>query len=204
MEKFIAIGDIHGCLEQLREVIYQLAPYSNDHKLIFLGDYIDRGPDSDGVLTYIRNLKAIHLLGNHEKSLLDFCSNISHKRMLEILRYKNISEDNFEWMKIHLKLFHETENYFFSHAGLNPKKKFVEQNYEDLLWTVYKGSLTHITNKTVVQGHIHLDPPLITDSHIVIDTNCGLGGFLTGIVLPEKILITSKTRSNPPPVRRYF
>ena len=68
----IAIGDIHGCLRPLRRLLTRLP---RDRELVFLGDYIDRGPDSAAVLTTLQSLAAQRpcrfLLGNHEQLLLD-------------------------------------------------------------------------------------------------------------------------------------
>jgi Calcineurin-like phosphoesterase. len=58
-QKFVAIGDIHGCLSPLQALIDKLAP-SSDETLVFLGDYIDRGPDSKGVIDYLLTLKETH------------------------------------------------------------------------------------------------------------------------------------------------
>jgi serine/threonine protein phosphatase 1 len=73
--RIIAIGDIHGCLSHLEQLFDILQPASADH-LIFLGDYIDRGPDIPGTIAYLRSLKyhfplSIFLRGNHEAMLLD-------------------------------------------------------------------------------------------------------------------------------------
>ncbi len=68
-EQFIAVGDIHGCPEQLEEILEKASVYP-DHKLVFLGDYIDRGPDSEAVIDRIRHLDAIFIFGNHEDMLL--------------------------------------------------------------------------------------------------------------------------------------
>ena len=70
-----AIGDIHGELEKLDELLALLTIEPGD-KLIFLGDYIDRGPDSPGVIERLIELRERHdcvfLLGNHESMFLDF------------------------------------------------------------------------------------------------------------------------------------
>jgi serine/threonine protein phosphatase 1 len=67
----IAIGDIHGCLEQLKQLIDKLP---KDKQLVFLGDYIDRGPDSAGVISFLRALSTerdcVFLSGNHEDMML--------------------------------------------------------------------------------------------------------------------------------------
>lgn len=75
MRRLIAIGDIHGQYEMLLELIAKIAPQSDD-QLVFLGDYIDRGPNSPAVLDWLISFKqqwpqTIVLRGNHEQMLLD-------------------------------------------------------------------------------------------------------------------------------------
>jgi len=74
--RLLAIGDIHGHLEQLEALLKQVAPTSDD-QMVFLGDYIDRGPDSKGVVDGLLRIKqafprTVFLQGNHERMLLDF------------------------------------------------------------------------------------------------------------------------------------
>ncbi len=70
----IAIGDIHGCLAALATLIDTIAPGPED-TVITLGDYIDRGPQSRGVLDRLialsRRCQLVPLQGNHEEMLLD-------------------------------------------------------------------------------------------------------------------------------------
>jgi len=75
MNRLLAIGDIHGQLAKLEELMRQVCPDQED-RLIFLGDYIDRGPDSRGVIDYLLALDArlprtVFLRGNHEQLFLD-------------------------------------------------------------------------------------------------------------------------------------
>ena len=79
-----AIGDIHGCLQQLISVQDKILNYPGFKKendlLIYIGDYIDRGPNSKGVIKQITklqkdNIKSIFLMGNHEQIMLDFLFN---------------------------------------------------------------------------------------------------------------------------------
>ena len=82
-----AIGDIHGCVRTLEALLAELAPTSRD-SLVFLGDYVDRGPDSYGVIERLIGMEeaswsgtgplCIFLRGNHDQMMLDFlggCSN---------------------------------------------------------------------------------------------------------------------------------
>ena len=57
MEKIIAVGDVHGCLKQLDEILRMAMEYPG-HRLVFPGDYIDRGPDSEGVCGRLSSLAA--------------------------------------------------------------------------------------------------------------------------------------------------
>lgn len=76
-KRTIAFGDIHGDLEQLRLLWSRLPELWADDTLVFLGDYFDRGPDSKGVVEFVRGLPAltparvVTLMGNHEQILLD-------------------------------------------------------------------------------------------------------------------------------------
>ncbi|MCJ7663342.1 MAG: metallophosphoesterase, partial [Desulfobacterales bacterium] len=82
VEKFFAIGDIHGNLSHLEQLMEKIKPALNREKdtLVFLGDYIDRGPASKGVVDYIIQLRkdlphVVCLKGNHEEMLLDWVVN---------------------------------------------------------------------------------------------------------------------------------
>ena len=76
MSRIFAIGDVHGCNATLHKLVTEkIQPGKSDH-LCFIGDYIDRGPDSKGVVDYILQLEGegfnIHTLrGNHEQIMLD-------------------------------------------------------------------------------------------------------------------------------------
>lgn len=203
---YIAIGDIHGCLRQLEEILFLSKKFS-DHKLIFLGDYIDRGTKSNEVLDLVKDLDAICLVGNHESMLMENVKTYSQVKpefIDDYLARKKISRDNYEWLMTSLLTHYETENYFFSHAGLNPNKPLVEQNELDLIWTYYEGSYIHLTEKLVIQGHVRGEKVRLIENHYLIDTGCGLGGYLSAIVLPERIILQSKTKSSNYQLIKYF
>jgi len=80
-ERIFVIGDIHGCLDKLELLWEKIDPRPGLDQLIFLGDYIDRGDDSSGVLDYLLELKEIYtdtvfLMGNHEKMFKDFLAGV--------------------------------------------------------------------------------------------------------------------------------
>jgi serine/threonine protein phosphatase 1 len=77
MPKIFAVGDIHGCYDKLTTLLGRI-PFDRDRDtLIFLGDYINRGPDSRKVLDHLIRLKkecrnVVYLVGNHEHTLLEY------------------------------------------------------------------------------------------------------------------------------------
>ena len=80
-EKMFVIGDIHGCRDKLHLLLDTIDPNPDRDQLIFLGDYIDRGEDSRGVLDYLLQLKeryvdTVFLMGNHEKMFVDFLAGV--------------------------------------------------------------------------------------------------------------------------------
>ena len=80
-ERIFVVGDIHGCLDKLEQLWGRIDPRPGKDQIVFLGDYIDRGEDSSGVLDYLLNLKktfdnTIFLMGNHEKMFLDFLQGV--------------------------------------------------------------------------------------------------------------------------------
>jgi len=80
-----AVGDIHGCLSELDSLLATIlndaVGYYGERQLVFLGDYVDRGPDSKGVLNRLlapaEGFNAHYILGNHDQTLLDFLENPS-------------------------------------------------------------------------------------------------------------------------------
>ena len=79
--RHIVIGDIHGCIDELKLLIQKLELQQDDH-LYFIGDLIDRGPDSAGVVKYVRALSekyaVVLILGNHEEKFLRYLHNKAH------------------------------------------------------------------------------------------------------------------------------
>jgi len=114
--RHIIIGDIHGCLSELMTMIQDLN-LNTDDKLYFIGDLIDRGPDSLGVVKYVRDLSdkyfTILILGNHEEKLLRF---IHHKKMNVEHTFKMQDVNNFNSLVDNLSI---TDIDFLSSSYLN-------------------------------------------------------------------------------------
>jgi len=153
----VAIGDIHGCPDALAALIEVVAP-GQDDTLVMLGDYIDRGPNSRGVLELLIPLggrcKLIPLLGNHEEALLDAVRDTSSLRrwlMLggaDTLRSYGWSPGGprravADWIpKAHWEFlagcrgYYETASHLFVHAGYVPDLTLAEQPGLALRWRV--------------------------------------------------------------------
>lgn len=164
--KIYAVGDIHGCatlLDELLEKIAKDAGGLENARLVFLGDYVDRGPDSKGVLDRLIELQAgepatVFLKGNHEAVMLDFLADpnqmlywldwggeetLMSYGLRGVLRRspEDLGEELAEKMPgahldfLHsLALTHIEGDYLFVHAGLRPGVALDEQEEEDLLW----------------------------------------------------------------------
>ncbi|HEB88200.1 MAG TPA: serine/threonine protein phosphatase [Deltaproteobacteria bacterium] len=139
-----AFGDIHGDLEKLDELLESL-PLEKDDRLVFLGDYIDRGPDSVGVIDRLIELgseyECVFLLGNHESMFLDFLGwtdeayfggdaflmNGGDRTLAGYGYFDRVetSRESFRLPKAHedfllgLVLSHVEGDYLFVHAGLS-------------------------------------------------------------------------------------
>ena len=163
--------------------------------MVFLGDYIDRGPDSAGVIELLLKFAEQHpytvfLRGNHEQMFLDFISDrdplpfLANGGDLTLASYQK--RDLWPIPRRHLKFFEplrdffETPEFIFVHAGLRPGIPLVEQNPDDLLW-IRDAFLSSPADwgKTVVFGHTPHHQPLMTDGRIGLDTGCVYGRRLT-------------------------
>ncbi|MCA9672828.1 MAG: metallophosphoesterase [Myxococcales bacterium] len=200
-----AIGDVHGCASELNELLNKL-PISSDSTLVFLGDYIDRGPESREVIDTILDLRqqcnVVTLLGNHEAMLLDFLAEprsvraglfIYNGGSSTLASYAN-ENGNFDFPPSHVEFFrallpcYETERYFFCHAGA-PEIPLAQVDFdahrETLIWSRSIMRTEYRWNKTIVHGHSPRPNVELLPWRINVDTGCGFrGGALSAIELP--------------------
>ncbi len=218
-----AIGDIHGCLKQLKELIGQL-PLKSEDELVFLGDYIDRGPDSKGVLDFVcENQKPNwHFLkGNHEQMILEWLGtpnslaaanwllNGGHQTLQSYVPKEKLDEVRGEGAHILLQsyiphthveflnalpLTYETQDAFFCHAGVNLDNPLNAQAADDLLWIRRKFIQDpRPTPKLIVHGHTPVETVDTTRDRINLDTGCVYGNYLTAMSLPDKKIYQVKS-----------
>ena len=203
----IAIGDIHGCSAALDALIDAIRPRPQD-TIITLGDYIDRGPDSRGVIDRLVELgrvcRLVPILGNHDQMLLDVRSgkypiywflDIGGTATLDSYGpgrdLANIPEAHFDFIQKCLDFF-ETNSHIFLHANYFADLPMTDQPVGMLRWESLRDALPgpHDSGKTVVVGHTSQKNGEIFDlGHLkCIDTFCYGGGWLTALdVLTEEV-----------------
>lgn len=171
MRKFV-ISDIHGHLNTFRFLVEQKLKLSSEDELYLLGDYVDRGPDSKGVIDYIWKLQdklkeVVCLRGNHESMLLDSALGEDYyehwvsnggQETLESFEAESIEEIPAIYLNFleELEYYHEQENYILVHAGLNFEENDPLSISEDMLWLRdWYGSIDYewLGKRTIIHGH---------------------------------------------------
>jgi len=207
MNKMFAIGDIHGCLDQLRRLIRDIPADPENDTLVFIGDYIDRSNGSPDVVDYILGLKKTYqkmicLCGNHESMLLKYLDGADEEMYLfnggamtlndygislldsPRIRKAKIPADHLRFYESLLP-YYETDQFIFVHAGLRPGIPLARQSVQDMQWIrqafIDSG---YDFGKRVLFGHTHFSAPLVAENKIGIDTGAVYGGRLTCAELP--------------------
>ncbi len=198
-----AVGDVHGCLGALKNVVDQCLDYAAGapHRFVFIGDYIDRGPDSAGVILFVRALEArgpanvICLMGNHEDLLLQALADGDPSswlanggdatlRSFGLRDLRGFPMDVAEWL-LRLRLSYDDGRRLFVHAGVDPSVPLDRQSREVLLWIREKFHRSgNNYGRLVIHGHTPTRnrQPEIRPNRINIDTGCVYGGVLTAAV----------------------
>ena len=215
-----AIGDIHGCDEELRALIQQL-PLQRDSLVVFLGDYIDRGPNSRGVVETILELsdycKVECLLGNHELMLREFLDGSDARRVARFIyngggatlaSYSNddgvfvIPPEHVEFFE-KLKYWHVEGDYAFVHAGLptDVDKIDIAEHGEEMVWMRLRPGMPEPNySKIVVHGHTPRPEVEIMPRRINLDTSCVYGRHLTAMELNSRQMWFVDRSATPKPV----
>ena len=217
--RLYAIGDVHGCADRLatmhRMVRQDLAERPTvQATLVHLGDMIDRGPDSAGVLAAVLEPwaetpapRVVNLLGNHEAMLLDALEG-GDPRARDLWMDNGGAETLRSWGISHrapprawrdsipprqlgllraLTLMHRAGGYVLVHAGVRPGVALEAQTRHDLLWIREPFLRWDATlPKVVVHGHTPAAAPVLRANRIGIDTGAVLGGPLTCAVLERR------------------
>jgi len=207
MSLVFAIGDVHGSLRKLRSLIARCERYADGRPMtfIFLGDYIDRGPESAGVVDCVLDLQSrmpervIALKGNHEAMVLgvlygtipaDYWLAQGGAETLHSYGAANASElpdRHIDWL-CSLRLSHDDGRRFFVHAGIDPEKSLDAQQDTDLFW-IREPFLSDRRDhgRLIVHGHTPLmtRKPDLRANRLNIDTGAVFGGPLTAAVFGD-------------------
>jgi serine/threonine protein phosphatase 1 len=196
--RILAIGDIHGCLAQFDALFQSVAPTTED-RLILLGDYIDRGPDSCGVVNRIlrlsRKYQLTALKGNHEQLML--AARTSHDKYSDWIQnggdatlrsyagirstLRSVPADHWHFLEGRLVDYMETDSHIFVHANAHPNLAMVDQPDYMLRWERCDKITAHQSGKVIICGHTpqKTGRPLNKGFAVCLDTNAYAGGPLT-------------------------
>jgi serine/threonine protein phosphatase 1 len=218
-----AVGDIHGRADLLDELHARIAGDSERGPaarkvIVYLGDYVDRGAESARVIDMVQDavpdgFEAVHLLGNHERIMLDFYSDTMHGPVwlanggdatlrsygvaiepdalprgpllvaVQAEMRKRLPERHLAFLKT-LRLSHEEGDYFFVHAGVRPGVPLDKQREADVIWIRNLFLDSPIDHgRVIVHGHTIVDEPVFLPNRIDIDTGAYASGRLTCLAL---------------------
>lgn len=199
-QRLIAIGDIHGCRLALETLIEAIAPTEQD-TIVTLGDYIDRGPDSRGVIDTLvelgKSCQLVGILGNHEEMMLEVLQRgASHHAWLRYGGVETLESYGFDGDLDFLPESHQRfldslgdyfsmDDYFFTHAAYDPEVPLEKQEIEMLRWYSLTNGIPprHQSGLTAVVGHTaNREGEILNSGHLIcLDTYCYGGGWLTAM-----------------------
>jgi serine/threonine protein phosphatase 1 len=214
-----AIGDVHGCIDQLLaledKVAADGADLDGEKWLVTLGDYVDRGPSSAAVIDHVSGpapvgFRRFALAGNHEAMMGDFLADPdAHAYWLDeggletLASYglgQGLAADGTvdDWIPRAHQQFIETlpvclslPGWLFVHAGIRPGVPLAQQTDDDLLWIRAPFLTSQLTGGLrVVHGHTPGRDIVVTPHRIDIDTHC----FATGKLSAVRVTPDGKTR----------
>ena len=219
-KRVYCIGDVHGrfdLLQELHAMIRQdAADFDGDRTLIYLGDLIDRGMNSRQVVELLLDnplpgFEAVHLMGNHERTMIDFLSYpqqaagwLSWGGRETVLSYgipapagagkpdaesirddlvERVPESHVGFLR-NMRSFHSEGDYLFVHAGIRPGVPLQEQSDSDLFWIRHEFLESDEDHGcVVVHGHTISEEVVVRPNRIGIDTGAFASGILTCLVL---------------------
>jgi len=193
LERVFAIGDVHGCSHTFRKLLLEEIRVRKTDEIYCVGDYIDRGPDSKGVVDFILELREkgyqIHTLrGNHEQIMMDSV-NGEMQYDLWIVNggaetLKSFGVDSYADIKPRYRNFFSetshfiaTGNYIFVHAGLNFENDDIFEDKNAMLWIRYfTVDQEKLGDRIIIHGHTPIPADSIPYQHsehvINIDGGC--------------------------------
>lgn len=231
-ERVVIITDIHGCLDECRELLDKLSFDKTKDMLINLGDTIDRGPRIYELFDFLHGLKEemgdrfVLLRGNHEQMMLDATGgskadkelwyyNSGEKTVFSFINHKHKIQEFRSWYEA-MPYYYIGERFQCVHASLKEEDP-AKNDVETLIW----GRDTEYDGKLVLTGHTPYRMPLYFQGGggvavieegiwtklpetgmIALDTGCVYGNRLTGMVIKKDGFIVESVPSTIPPKKR--
>ncbi|MBP1848254.1 serine/threonine protein phosphatase 1 [Rhizobium petrolearium] len=196
-----AIGDIHGCLRELVDMLGHVEEQEASGHVVFVGDYIDRGPDSRGVLDLVMagprkdGWRWTTLKGNHEDMMVRACryggrqkaiwvENGGHQTLASF--GGTVPDDVIKWCAA-LPAIHVDDHRIFVHAGVDETMPLDRQREHDLLWKRFPEDYTaDFWGRHVCHGHTPFSGnPRTVGNRTNIDSGCVFGGALSCAVFDD-------------------
>ncbi len=211
MRRTILVGDVHGCLEELENLLMTLGPGPGD-EVILVGDLVAKGPDSQGVVQLARERGFRAVLGNHDAHVLriragtlDKPPKASHQRVAD-----SLTEADWRWLEalpLHLEV--ADHNALVVHAGVVPGVP-LENQQRDYLLNLRSITAAGEPSKRIEDGQpwasLWTGPQHVVFGHDAVrglqrhpfatglDSGCVYGKALTALVLPEGRLVSVPAR----------
>lgn len=200
-QRLFAVGDVHGCSIALKTLIEAIAPQPAD-TIVFLGDVIDYGPDTRGVLDQLIELsqrcRLILIQGNHEEMLFHALTGRDNRRYWESCggattrrEYPEcgddelILSDHLAFLRERCVDYFETDDFLFLHANYYPNRRMTEQSGRTLRWEFVDPPqmAPHYSGKTALVGHTTQTDGEILDLGflVMLDTGASMRGWLSAL-----------------------
>ncbi len=192
----LAIGDIHGCFRSL-DRLAGFVGFKADDRIVTLGDYVDRGPDTRQVIEWLlatqQSGNLIPLRGNHELMMVAARASVPHARQwmacggeavlesYEIEGLDQLPEEHWQFLTNTLRPYYETKSHFFVHANAYPDMELSDQPDFMLYWEHFHDTVPHDSGRTMICGHTPQSSgfPKSVGHAVCIDTGACKGGWLT-------------------------
>ncbi|NJL82414.1 MAG: serine/threonine protein phosphatase [Chloroflexaceae bacterium] len=214
----IVVGDVHGHYEALMSLLQRISLESDD-QLYFLGDLIDRGPNSADVVEFIIQNNYPCLRGNHEEMLLaslDGSGQVCPEALQAWLyagghatlkSYNNtIPQTHFDWFN-NLPYYLDLGGVWLVHAGVNPLQPLESQSAEEFCWIrepFHRAPFPYFKDKIIVTGHtLTFTFPGVTPGKLAagpgwLDIETGAyhpqSGWLTGLDIDHWVVYQLNTK----------
>lgn len=213
-ERLFAVGDVHGCSTALKTLIETIAPLPVD-TIVFLGDVIDYGPDTRGVIEQLIELagrcRLILIQGNHEEMLFSALKSRDSRRYWESCggattrrEYPECGDDililpeHLAFLRERCVDYFETDDFLFLHANYYPNRRMEEQSSRSLRWEFVDPlqMARHYSGKTALVGHTTRTDGRVFDLGflVMLDTGASMGGWLSALEINTGSIIQTNQR----------